>query len=714
MAFVTAETRKKVDQIVENMENYAVLADDRNPSAQVPGLDCTPGMGMPSDAKNFRKLASDVNDGLFKILVMGKFKNGKSTFVNAIVSKSMMAAKATATTAVIATVGYGEDEDNVDVFYTDPKKNTRMSLERFNKEFALTPEDQETIEGGGNCDRFADVEYVKMRSKDELFRDGVTLIDSPGLEEANSRTRTTSEYVPRANAIIFTLTATALFSAQERAYIMENFAGKHLRNVFFVVNRIDNLNEGELESNVIPSVRKGLASVFTNEAGEFDEHLYNRRVFFTNAYGALQVRTGRPYKIGSITVPITIEDTGILKFEAALRDFLSSDERISATFQSTLTGMANTYQRAKDKTESEKAARLQPLSELEKNVQLAEREIQKAEAEVDNMRKAIKSTAQLVAQKVYTDLITFARTKIPEEFSSVVENDTDVKFGIKEMIIMAKNAVIGGDQGAVVQPLVNKIEGYITSQLETWAKSVPIQTAADFERLQADLNASMDSFSINMEDAMRKFSGGDLVNEDVGAGKGAGTKAAQAAIAVLGFGDASVLVDVAAGGGMEWGDFIKKLCTQLVVQTFVAIVAGPLALPALIITEALQIKKSGEKNGKRILNQLGGKAFARVADEIQEQEMAFKTKIEDQFVDQCEVMLIAAKNLVDDTRASQKRIVEEHSKGAEYAAAENARQDKVLAAMFGCVGNVYELMYGSRPSESEVAKLAASPKKVNA
>lgn len=52
-----------------------------------------------------------------------------------------------------------------------------------------------------------------------------------------------------------------------------------------MVNRIDNLNAGELERTVKPAVRKGLAEVFVDKDGEFDEELYEKRVFFTNAYG---------------------------------------------------------------------------------------------------------------------------------------------------------------------------------------------------------------------------------------------------------------------------------------------------------------------------------------------------------------------------------------------------------------------------------------------
>lgn len=83
------------------------------------------------------------------------------------------------------------------------------------------------------------------------------------------------------------------------------------------------------ESSVKPSVRMGLADVFTDINGRFDEELYNRRVFFTNSYGALCVRTGEQYIIilgrKEIPVDIEIEDTGIIELENELRKLRSEN-----------------------------------------------------------------------------------------------------------------------------------------------------------------------------------------------------------------------------------------------------------------------------------------------------------------------------------------------------------------------------------------------------
>lgn len=231
MAIRITESQEKVREIIGYIREYGILTGGGERDYD-PGFPYRPGLGMNTSGKSFAELAEDLDNGLFKILVMGKFKNGKSTFINALLGRFMLAARATATTAVIAVVEYGEHDDIVQVYRTDSAKPELISQEQFAREFALNEEDEQRIEDRGNCDRFADISHVIMQSHADLFKDGVHLIDSPGLEEANARSRTTNKFAPRANAIIFMLTAQALFSAAERKYIAENFAGKNLRNVF--------------------------------------------------------------------------------------------------------------------------------------------------------------------------------------------------------------------------------------------------------------------------------------------------------------------------------------------------------------------------------------------------------------------------------------------------------------------------------------------------
>lgn len=723
MAFINADTKKKIDGIVRDVRDYAVLVDEPG-EARIDGLDCRPGLGMHTEAEGFRALSADIEQGVFKTLVMGKFKNGKSTFINALVGKVMMAARATACTAVIATVEFGDHTDEVTVCYTD-RPSAKMSLKKFTEEFALSEADQELVEEGGRLDRFSNVSHVEMQSTDQLFADGMRLIDSPGLEEDISRTRTTSEFVPKANAIIFTMSATSLFSAKEKEYIAENFAGKEMRNVFFVINRIDNLTEGQLESSVKPSVKAGLSEVFTDAEGYFNEQLYNSRVFFTNAYGALCVRTGEPYKVilgkKEVPVPIELEDTGMLEFENALRDFLNSEERIHATFRSTLTGMANTYQSAQKQAAADKAVRSQSKEERENNAKLAQEKLEEAREKVEDIRRKVKNSGSLISKKLYTDLLSYVQTDIPREFRAYLENSKDLRsdFGVSSFVKLAFVNLLAAlpikslkekmtnEQIEILKPITNRINKYIKEQMNQWEKRVPILVDADLRDLSDELDEQCTDFDLDLEEAVNRFAYGTAKAPK----QGGGFKAGLQSVLALSNWDVSLAMESTAEGGIGWGTFLQRVGIQLGLDLAVtAIFGAPFIVIALAIEVGSVIFRS-KTVAKDQANAIGAEAFKALVNEIQKQELDFETSVTDNFVEKGEMIAGTALSMVADAENNMKKLLEENADDQKAADEENSRVDENLQAMRDRIHSVYAALYGHEPTEAEFVNLAKNVRK---
>lgn len=714
MALDIKNSKAKVDEIVRNVQDYSVLIDDVRPDGKVDGLSCKPGLGMHTEAKSLRGLSNDLESGLFKLLVMGKFKNGKSTFINALLGKMMMAAKTTATTAVIAMVEFGTRENQVRVYENDMKNHRTISLDQFTAEFALTEKDQEIIEGGGNIDRFAHIDHVVMESGADMFKDGVRLIDSPGLEEAHSRTKTTTEFVPKANAIIFTLTATALFSAAERKYINENFAGKGLRNVFFIVNRIDNLNSPDaLERDVKPAMRKQLESVFTDEHGRFDESLYNNRVFYTNAYGALCIRTGQPYTVlvgkNPVKVNLDIADTGMVEFEQSLTEFLNSDERLHATFQSTMTSMANLYQSAEKKIEVEKKARSLPLAELEKNAIAARAKLDDLKKDADDMKKMIRRSGSTISAKIYNSMLSFAQSDVPRAFDAVVENEK-VDFGVGGMLKMAGAMITsflpGRDNtqqmSSILQPITDKINEYIKDQLRDWQESVPTLIDPDMKDMEAEIGDSVERFDLGLDEAVDMFATGN-VKSPVSGKKG--TSALQTILALSNW-DVSLAVEGMASGGMKWGDFMKRAILQIGLDVAVTMVLGaPFLIPALIV-EIVSLAIRGKQMGKKLLKQIGPVAFEQLRKRIVEEESDMKVKIETAFIQKSDEISATAIQLIKDKEAELNKILSDKRNTEKDSEKEGKRQDTVLLAMRKRFDNVYSALYSRTAADADLAKFA--------
>lgn len=707
MAISVSETNRKIQLIADLVRHYGILIGPTNGDDYVPHLPCKPGLGMNTEARGFLSAARDIQQGLFKTLVMGKFKNGKSTFINAMLGVNLMAAKATATTSVIAVVQYGTHRDRVIIYRNDSVESETLSLAEFTDQYALNEEDQAQIEEKGLCDRFSEINHVEMESDNDLFKDGLQLIDSPGLEEANSRTKTTSQYVPKANAIIFLLNAASLFSAQERSYIAKNFARKGLRNIFFVVNRIDNLGPGQLEASVIPAVREGLRDVFLQSDGTVDEMLYDSRVFYTNAYGALCARTGEPYwlTLGNkkYRMDIGIEDTGMPEFEAALTDFLNSEERLKAMLQSTLVSMANTYYDASQLIEVEKTARALPLKTLEENIKRSEEILKANRADVERIRHIIQYQGQIIAKKVYMSLYTFVQTQIPREFAAAVEN-SDTKFGVKEMLRLSESALTANlpwkdpeearaTQERLLKPITDRINAYIYDQLEIWQERVPLEVEAEMRNLEAELDEGIHRFDLKLRQAVEAFS------TDSVASYNANTANPLQTVIALSRGDVSLAIEGAAMGGMSWGDYFQKTILQAVLNWMIGALFGSAVLIPAMIVEIVGVFFSSQRLPKQLLNQIGPIAFKNLKERIESEETTLIENVQRQFFDQSEDIFKKGNGLIEDEERRQTRILEEKRTTDTENQSEFERQKSVLRYMKKIIATIYMELYHEEPSD---------------
>lgn len=713
MAFVTKETKEKINTLVKEVRDYAYIVDKS-------------GLNMDTEVAALQANANNVEAGLFNTLVMGKFKNGKSTIINSIVGKNMMASKAAACTAVIATVEFGHNTDQVSVFYTDGRVVTK-TLEEFTDEFQLTPEDQDLLENGGRLDRFADVDHVEMQSDDSLFADGVHLIDSPGLEEDVSRTTTTNKFVPQAHAIIFTLNATSLFSEKERAYIAENFEGKCRRNLFFVVNRINQVLPAEqIESNVKPTVKAGLRNVFTDENGNFDEELYNKRVFFVDAYCAYCARTGTPMTVmvGKREIPVEadINDSGVPEFEVALREFLNSDDRLCSSFESIMTVMADSYRKAQKQAELDRASRSQSKEEREANAKAAEKELKEAEETLDGIQTLTNKTGQQVADKIYGDLLQFVQNDIPNNFAAYVQENGNFKAhygaigsakmaGIRLLATLPIESLrekMDNKMEALLRPMANAVNGYINDQMKTWEARIPTLISGIMQDYQEEMEAEFEDFALNLENAKNTFAYGSGKKHTA---KSSTKQTVQTIFSMI-QGDLSHVTNINQSEDNSWGNFFKGYAIQGGLNLGLAFLFGGtgIYLPVWLAVEAIAIIARSDENSRKQATAIGKECFDNMVKETKRTEMTMKRNLQNQLNEKVAPLIQTAQGTVDDTRKHMETILAENAKNEAAVAAANRLADQSIAGMKSCIDNVFETLNGHKPSEAEFARLGKNEK----
>lgn len=277
-----------------------------------------------SKEKELAELGNKVQSDTFKIMVTGTFKNGKSTFINALLGEEILPAYALPCTAVINEVKYGTGKRALLYFREKlpeplPDKLADKAVRHMEKYKGRNippleiPYDE--IEDYVVIPMGADEKQIKLQSpyeKVELFypldilKNGVEVIDSPGLNEDETRTRVTMDYLKKVDAILYVLNANAICAGDEMKFVKNDLHEKEIDSVFFVVNRFDQIRQREQ-----PQIRQ-YAEMKLKEIYPQPE------LFCISAMNALD---GRLDKDDSL-----LEKSGIVPLEKRLMEFLTKEK----------------------------------------------------------------------------------------------------------------------------------------------------------------------------------------------------------------------------------------------------------------------------------------------------------------------------------------------------------------------------------------------------
>ncbi|HUB70531.1 MAG TPA: dynamin family protein [Acidimicrobiales bacterium] len=176
------------------------------------------------------RLAERLERGRFNVSVLGEFKRGKSTLINAILGVELMPTGVLPLTAVATEVGFG------------PGGATVVHLDGSEEEVGL--EDlADYVTEAGNPGNQRQVARVEARAPVELLRPGVVLVDTPGIGSVFRHDEAAARALLEADGAILVLSADAPMSEEERKLL--SALSERQAPTFFVLNRVDHLNRAE-------------------------------------------------------------------------------------------------------------------------------------------------------------------------------------------------------------------------------------------------------------------------------------------------------------------------------------------------------------------------------------------------------------------------------------------------------------------------------------
>ena len=163
------------------------------------------------------------------ISVIGQFKRGKSSLINAMLKDEILPVGIIPLTTVVTEIRQA-DTFRAAVCFTDgsTKEIKKEELEDYCSE----------QKNQGNHKK---VETVKLWIPDHPFQEGVVLVDTPGVGSVHQHNTDSSyAYLEQSDAIIFLLSVDSPVSETEREFLLK--AGEYASKFFFAVNKIDTVS----------------------------------------------------------------------------------------------------------------------------------------------------------------------------------------------------------------------------------------------------------------------------------------------------------------------------------------------------------------------------------------------------------------------------------------------------------------------------------------
>jgi len=212
------------------------LADELNRALSI----LEPGEALDSFAERIARLRSRLLKNRLQLAVLGQFKRGKSTFVNALLGAPILPTAVVPLTAVATFIVWGpepavrisfSDGRGDESYRSDESESIRDILSRF------VAEEQ-------NPHNRLKVSRVELAYPAPILKNGTTLVDTPGVGSTlEHNTKAAMDVLPECDAALFVISADPPITEVEFVYL-ERVKAKGLR-LFFILNKLDYLDSTE-------------------------------------------------------------------------------------------------------------------------------------------------------------------------------------------------------------------------------------------------------------------------------------------------------------------------------------------------------------------------------------------------------------------------------------------------------------------------------------
>lgn len=276
---------------------------------------------LTRQAKQARDMATRIKSHVFSVGIMGEFKRGKSTVINALLGEEIAPADVVPASATLNRITYGM-KPKATVLYKDghyeevPVNKIADYVTKITEESAATAElvDQAVIEYP--C---------------QFCQNNVEIIDTPGLNDDDRMDAISEGIIPKLDAVVLVLSASSPFGKSEAEFVRNKLMTSDVTRLIVLVNRIDEIYGEENRAKILKSIRAKIVKEIlerTEAIHGADSKLYQDtkdKLSDIKLYplSAIQALIGRKENR-----PELVQQSGILEFEERLRKLLTQERGI--------------------------------------------------------------------------------------------------------------------------------------------------------------------------------------------------------------------------------------------------------------------------------------------------------------------------------------------------------------------------------------------------
>jgi GTPase SAR1 family protein len=274
-------------------------------------------MGLEGNVAAIDDVQKRLSEDIFQVAIIGEFKRGKSTLINALLGKDVLPTDVLPCSAALNKITYSITPF-AKIEYRDGKTEDITIDQLIDYVTKLTKESEERARSIKEATVFYPVNFCK---------NGVTIIDTPGLNDDAAMADITLSVLPKIDAAIMVIMAMAPFSESERDFLENKILASDLGRVLFVVTGIDLLDEDDSE-RVIKNITERIQEHVINKAkstyGENSKEFeaYKRKIGNVKVYGLSAKKALKAKEKGDNDM---LAKSLFPQFEAALERFLTED-----------------------------------------------------------------------------------------------------------------------------------------------------------------------------------------------------------------------------------------------------------------------------------------------------------------------------------------------------------------------------------------------------